>query len=65
MFPVPEMRARERFDEMTLYTPWLDRIYGAGEGGEFNNASVAILGGTSPQEAMDNLQQFAIDNAKN
>lgn len=59
------LRARERFEEMTLYTPWLDRIYGAGEGGEFNNASVAILGGTSPQEAMDNLQQFAIDNAKN
>lgn len=21
------LRARERFDEMTLYTPWLDRIY--------------------------------------
>ncbi len=58
-------RARALFEEMTLYTPWLDRIYGAGEGVEFNNASVAILGGTSPQEAMDNLQQFAIDNANN
>lgn len=59
------IRSSKCFEEMTLYTPWLDRIYGAGEGVEFNNASVAILGGTDPQEAMDNLQQFAIDNAKN
>ena len=57
------IRSRESFDQMTLYTPWLDRIYGAGEGMEFNNAAVAILGGTDPKEAMDNLQQFAIDNA--
>lgn len=57
------IRSRETFDQMTLYTPWLDRIYGAGEGVEFNNAAVAILGGTDPKEAMDNLQQFAIDNA--
>ena len=59
------LRSRILFEQMKLYTPWLDRIYGAGEGVEFNNASVAILGGTDPQEAMDDLQQFAIDNAEN
>ena len=59
------VRSRKMFDQMKVYTPWLDRIYGAGEGVEFNNASVSILGGTDPQEAMDNLQQFAIDNANN
>ena len=59
------LRSRVLFEQMKLYTPWLDRIYGAGEGVEFNNASVSILGGTDPQEAMDDLQQFAIDNAEN
>lgn len=57
------LKAREVFTKVTLYTPWLDRIYGAGEGVEFNNAAVAIMGGTDPQEAMDNLQQFSQDNA--
>lgn len=57
------IRSNKMFEQMKLYTPWLDRIYGAGEGVEFNNAAVSILGGTDPQEAMDNLQQFAIDNA--
>lgn len=51
------------YDEITTYTPWFDRIFGAGEGVEFNNASVAIMAGEDSAEAMKNLQQFAIDNA--
>ncbi len=43
-------------------TPWWDRAFGAGEGVEFNNTSVAVCGGEDPQEAFDALQQFAADN---
>lgn len=44
-------------------TPWLDRVFGAGEGVEFNNAAQAIMAGRSPAERMNGLQQFAKDNA--
>ena len=51
------------FDEVTTYTPWFDRIFGAGEGVELNNAAVAAISGTDPTQAMKDLRQFAIDNA--
>lgn len=51
------------FSEVQTYTPWFDRVFGAGEGGEFNNAAVSIMGGTSAENAMKNLAQFAADNA--
>jgi raffinose/stachyose/melibiose transport system substrate-binding protein len=44
-------------------TPWFDRVFGAGEGVEFNNAAQAIIAGKSPSENMNKLQQFAVDNA--
>ena len=44
-------------------TPWWDRQFGAGEGVEFNNTCVAVLGGEDAQTAFDALQQFAEDNA--
>lgn len=44
-------------------TPWWDRQFGAGEGVEFNNTCVAVLGGEDAQAAFDSLQQFAEDNA--
>jgi len=45
-------------------TPWFDRIFGAGQGVEFNNAAVAIMGGKDPAEQMKILQKFAEDNAE-
>ncbi len=57
------LRMNKMFDNVKVYTPWLDRVFGSGEGVEFNNAAVAIMGGGDPQEKMDDLQQFAIDNA--
>lgn len=44
-------------------SPWWDRQFGAGEGVEFNNTCVAVLGGEDAQSAFDSLQQFAEDNA--
>ena len=44
-------------------TPWWDRQFGAGEGVEFNNTCVSVLGGEDAQTAFDALQQFAEDNA--
>ena len=44
-------------------TPWWDRQFGAGEGVEFNNTCVSVLGGEDAQTAFDSLQQFAEDNA--
>lgn len=44
-------------------TPWWDRQFGAGEGVEFNNTCVAILGGEDAQEAFDSLQQYSEDMA--
>ena len=44
-------------------TPWLDRVFGAGEGVEFNNAAQAIIAGRDATEKMNELQQFAEDNA--
>ncbi len=49
--------------ELTGVTPWLDRVFGAGEGVEFNNAAQAIIAGKDATEKMDGLQQFAEDNA--
>jgi raffinose/stachyose/melibiose transport system substrate-binding protein len=43
-------------------TPWWDRAFGAGEGVEFNNTCVAVLGGEDAQEMFDDLQQFAEKN---
>jgi raffinose/stachyose/melibiose transport system substrate-binding protein len=45
-------------------TPWFDRVFGAGEGGEWNNAAVAIAGGTDPAKQMGVLQQYLIDNPR-
>jgi len=44
-------------------TPWWDRQFGAGEGVEFNNTCVAVLGGEDAKTAFDTLQEFAEDNA--
>lgn len=44
-------------------TPWWDRQFGAGEGVEFNNTCVAVLGDEDAKTAFDALQQFAEDNA--
>ena len=44
--------------------PWLDRSFGAGEGVEFNNTCVAILGGEDISTAFDSLQKFADENAE-
>lgn len=49
--------------KLTGVTPWLDRVFGAGEGVEFNNAAQAIIAGKDPTEKMNELQQFAEDNA--
>lgn len=49
--------------ELTGVTPWLDRVFGAGEGVEFNNAAQAIIAGKDSKEQMDAVQQFAEDNA--
>jgi raffinose/stachyose/melibiose transport system substrate-binding protein len=47
----------------TGVTPWLDRVFGAGEGVEFNNVAQAIMAGRNPAERLNGLQQFAKDNA--
>ncbi|MCP1102989.1 raffinose/stachyose/melibiose transport system substrate-binding protein [Aequitasia blattaphilus] len=44
-------------------TPWWDRVFGAGEGVEFNNQSLAIFGGDDVQTAFDDLESFAENNA--
>ena len=44
-------------------THWWDRQFGAGEGVEFNNTCVSVLGGEDAQTAFDALKQFAEDNA--
>jgi raffinose/stachyose/melibiose transport system substrate-binding protein len=49
--------------EFSGVTPWLDRVFGAGEGVEFNNVAQAIIAGRNPTERMNGLQQFAKDNA--
>lgn len=48
---------------LTGVTPWLDRVFGAGEGVEFNNAANAIIAGMDLNKQLDVLQQFAEDNA--
>lgn len=48
----------------TGVTPWLDRVFGAGEGVEFNNAAQAIIADKDAQQRLDELQQFAVDNAQ-
>lgn len=49
--------------DIRTLTPWFDRIFGAGEGVEFNNTSVAIAAGKDPAEQMKKLQKFAEDNS--
>lgn len=49
--------------ELKGLTPWLDRVFGAGEGVEFNNAAQGIMGAKDPEQQMKDLQQFAVDNA--
>ncbi|WMC93289.1 ABC transporter substrate-binding protein [Kineothrix sp. MB12-C1] len=44
-------------------TPWWDRVFGAGEGVEFNNQCLAVFGGDDVQKAFDDLQSFAESNA--
>ena len=44
-------------------TPWWDRVFGAGEGVEFNNQSLAVFGGDDVNKAFDDLQSFAESNA--
>ena len=51
-------------EELTATTPWFDRVFGAGEGVEFNNAAQAIIAGEDPQQHMDSLQSFAQSNAQ-
>jgi len=48
---------------LTGVTPWLDRVFGAGEGVEFNNAAQAIMAGKDPAARFNELQQFAKNNA--
>ena len=50
-------------NEQVGLTPWWDRQFGAGEGVEFNNTCVSVLGGEDAKAAFDGLQQFAEDNA--
>ncbi len=45
-------------------TPWFDRIFGPGQGTEFNNAAVAIAGGGDPAEQMKILQKVVEEAAK-
>ena len=54
----------EASNEQVGLTPWWDRQFGAGEGVEFNNTCVAVLGGEDAKTAFDALQKFAEDNAK-
>lgn len=42
---------------------WWDRVFGAGEGVEFNNQCQAIIGGEDAQTAFDDLQEYADANA--
>lgn len=49
--------------DITATTPWFDRVFGAGEGVEFNNAAQAIIAGEDAAEHMDALQTFAETNA--
>ena len=51
-------------EELMATTPWFDRVFGAGEGVEFNNAAQAIIAGEDPQQHMDSLQSFAQSNAQ-
>ena len=50
-------------DSLAGLTPWFDRVFGAGLGVEFNNASLAIMSGEDVQGQLEALEQFAIDNA--
>lgn len=44
--------------------PWWDRVFGSGEGEEFNNACLAVFGGEDVQAAFDGLQDFAESNTE-
>lgn len=51
-------------DQIAGITPWFDRVFGAGEGVEFNNAAQAIIAGGNPEPRLDELNQFAKDNSE-
>ena len=57
------IEVQEILNKVTLLTPWYDRVFGAGEGTEFNNAAIAIASGKSPAEQMTALEKFAVANA--
>ena len=50
--------------DLSGVTPWFDRVFGAGEGVEFNNAAQAIIAGQDPAPRLDELQTFAEANAE-
>ncbi|MFT3886620.1 MAG: extracellular solute-binding protein [Arachnia sp.] len=50
--------------DLSGVTPWFDRVFGAGEGVEFNNAAQAIIAGQDPKPRLDELQSFAEANAQ-
>lgn len=56
------MEMQDILSKTTTLTPWYDRVFGAGEGTEFNNAAVAIAAGKSPAEQMKALEAFAVAN---
>lgn len=43
--------------------PWFDRFFNNGEGDEFNNACLAVVGGDEVQSTFDNLQEIIDANA--
>lgn len=48
--------------DMKGMAPWYDRVFGAGTGGEFNNAAQRILAGKSVEESFKNLEAYAKTN---
>lgn len=47
----------------TGMVPWWDRVFGAGEGVEFNNKAMAIFCGDDVEESFNDLQAYAEVNA--
>ncbi len=56
------LKTQKILNETTNLTPWYDRVFGAGEGTEFNNVAIAIAAGESVEDQMKSLEQFAVDN---
>ncbi|MGE5612769.1 MAG: ABC transporter substrate-binding protein [Bacillota bacterium] len=49
-------------NDVTTLTPWYDRVFGAGEGTEFNNAAIAIASNKDVEEQMKALAEYAKAN---